>query len=59
MSEFLSIGWSRAENACDLPQDSGEVFPDPPLTVAWKPMLNSAVLDWEAEDLLPSPPPDV
>jgi hypothetical protein len=44
---MLTIGWERAENAADLPRDSGLVFPEPRMTVAWRPMLNSAVLDWE------------
>lgn len=51
----LTVGWTRAENAADLPQDSGVVFPGKMLTVGWKPMLNSAVLDWDAEDLLVPP----
>jgi hypothetical protein len=44
---MLTIGWERAENAAAMPQDSGLVFPDPPLTIAWRPMLNSSVLDWD------------
>jgi len=44
---MLTIGWERAENAADLPRDSGVVFPEPRMTVGWRPMLNSAVLDWE------------
>jgi hypothetical protein len=44
---YLSIGWDRAENAADLPRDSGLVFPEPCMTVAWKAMLNSSVLDWD------------
>jgi hypothetical protein len=48
---LMTIGWERAENAADLPRDSELVFPPPRMTVAWKPMLNSAVLDWdEPED---------
>jgi hypothetical protein len=45
---MLTIGWERAENAADMPRDSGTVFPEPRMTIGWKPMLNSAVLDWEA-----------
>ena len=48
---FMTIAWERAENAADLPRDSGLVFPEPPLTVGWRPMLNSSVLDWDAEDV--------
>jgi hypothetical protein len=44
---MMTIGWERAENAADLPRDSGLVFPEPILTIAWRPMLNSSVLDWE------------
>jgi hypothetical protein len=44
---MLTIGWERAENAADLPRDSGVVFPEPRMTVGWRPMLNSSVLDWE------------
>jgi hypothetical protein len=44
---MMTIGWDRAENAADLPRDSGVVFPEPVLTIAWRPMLNSSVLDWE------------
>ena len=47
---YLTIGWDRAENAADLPRDSGLVFPDAPLTVGWRPMLNTSVLDWERDD---------
>ena len=47
---ILTIGWERAENAADLPRDSGLVFPEPILTIAWRPMLNSAVLDWDEPD---------
>jgi hypothetical protein len=47
---YLSIGWDRAENAADLPRDSGLVFPEPPLTIGWRPMLNTSVLDWEREE---------
>jgi hypothetical protein len=47
---YLTIGWDRAENAADLPRDSGLVFPDPPLTIGWRPMLNTSVLDWEREE---------
>ena len=47
---ILTIGWERAENAADLPRDSGLVFPQPILTIAWRPMLNSAVLDWDEPD---------
>ena len=47
---FLTIGWDRAENAADMPRDSGLVFPEPPLTIGWRPMLNSSVLDWEQEE---------
>ncbi len=47
---YLTIGWDRAENAADLPRDSGLVFPESPLTIGWRPMLNSAVLDWEQDD---------
>ena len=48
---FMTIGRGRAENAADLPRDSGLVFPEPPLTAGWRPMLNSSVLDWDAEDV--------
>jgi hypothetical protein len=47
---ILTIGWERAENAADLPRDSGVVFPEPILTIGWRPMLNSSVLDWELPD---------
>jgi len=45
---MMTIGWERAENAADLPRDSGVVFPPPLMTIGWKPMLNTSVLDWEA-----------
>ena len=48
---FLTIGWDRAENAADLPRDSGLVFPDPSLTIGWRPMLNTSVLDWDPEEV--------
>ena len=48
---FMTIAWERAENAADLPRDSGLVVPEPPLTVGWRPMVNSSVLDWDAEDV--------
>lgn len=44
---ILTIGWDRAESAADLPRDSGLVFPEPRMSVAWKPMLSSSVLDWD------------
>jgi hypothetical protein len=44
---IMTIGWERAESAADLPRDSGLVFPPPVLTVAWRPMLSSSVLDWD------------
>jgi hypothetical protein len=47
---YLTIGWDRAENAADLPRDSGMVFAESPLTIGWRPMLNTSVLDWEQED---------
>jgi hypothetical protein len=47
MSTHLTIRWDRAENAADLPRDSGLVFPEPPLTIGWRPMLNTSVLHWE------------
>jgi hypothetical protein len=50
MSEIMTVGWERAENTADLPRDSGLVFPEPVMTIAWRPMLNSAVLDWQSED---------
>lgn len=53
---ILTIGWERAEDAADLPRDSGLVFPPPRMTIAWKPMLNSAVLDWDAAEASPPPP---
>jgi hypothetical protein len=46
---IMTIGWERAENAADLPRDSGLVFPEPILTIAWRPMLGTAVLDWKEE----------
>jgi hypothetical protein len=46
---ILTIGWERAENAADLPRDSGVVFPEPRMTIGWRPMLNSSVLDWDDE----------
>jgi hypothetical protein len=49
MSGHLSIGWDRAENAADLPRDSRVVFPEPPLSIGWRPMLNTSVLDWEPD----------
>jgi hypothetical protein len=49
MTPIMTIGWERAENAADLPRDSGLVFPEPILTIAWRPMLSSAVLDWQDE----------
>jgi hypothetical protein len=51
---ILTIGWERAENAADLPRDSSLVFPEPILTIAWRPMLNSAVLDWDEPDQEPA-----
>jgi hypothetical protein len=54
---YLTIGWDRAENAADLPRDSGLVFPEPILTIAWRPMLNSAVLDWDQPSPWPVPVP--
>ena len=50
MSTHLTIGWDRAENAADLPRDSALVFPEPPLTIGWRPMLNTSVLDWEPQE---------
>jgi hypothetical protein len=47
---YLTIGWDRAENAAGLPRDSGLVFPESLLTIAWRPMLNTSVLDWEQEE---------
>lgn len=47
----LTVAWERAENAGFLSADSGVVFPEARLTVGWRPMINSGVLDWEAEDL--------
>jgi hypothetical protein len=47
MTTLMTIGWDRAENAADLPRDSSLVFPDPLMTIGWKPMLNTSVLDWE------------
>ena len=49
MTPIMTIGWERAENAADLPRDSGHVFPEPILTIAWRPMLSSAVLDWQRD----------
>jgi hypothetical protein len=49
MTAIMTIGWERAENAADLPRDSGLVFPEPILTIAWRPMLSSSVLDWQDE----------
>jgi hypothetical protein len=46
---ILTIGWERAENAADLPRDSRVVFPEPRMTIGWRPMLNSSVLDWDDE----------
>jgi hypothetical protein len=46
---ILTIGWERAENAADLPRDSGVVFPEPRMSIGWRPMLNSSVLDWDDE----------
>jgi hypothetical protein len=51
----LTIGWERAENAAYLPEDSRVVFPPAKLTVPWRPMLQSSVLDWDPADLLVSP----
>jgi hypothetical protein len=44
---ILTIAWERAEDAAEMPQDSGLVYPDPALTIAWRPMLSSSVLDWD------------
>lgn len=51
----LTVGWSRAENAADLPRDSSVVVPPRRLTVGWRPMLSSAVLDWDPKDLVVTP----
>ncbi len=53
----LTIAWERAEDAADLPRDSGLVFPAPRMTIAWKPMLNSTVLDWDTAEASPPPHP--
>ena len=53
----LTIAWERAEDAADLPRDSGLVFAPPRMTIAWKPMLNGSVLDWDAAEASPPPPP--
>jgi hypothetical protein len=50
MTAMMTITWERAENAADLPRDSGLVFPEPAMTIAWRPMLNTAVLDWQSEE---------
>jgi hypothetical protein len=47
---ILTIGWERAEDAADLPRDSAVVFPPARMTIAWRPMLSSSVLDWAAAD---------
>jgi hypothetical protein len=52
---ILTIAWERAEDAADLPRDSGTVFAPPKLTIAWRPMLNGSVLDWDAQ--APGSPP--
>ena len=46
----MTIGWEPAESTADLPRDSGLVFPEPPLTIGWRQMLNTSVLDWEPEE---------
>ena len=51
---ILTIAWERAEDAADLPRDSGLVFPEPRMTIAWRPMLNSAVLDWDRKPAAPA-----
>lgn len=51
----LTVGWSRAENAADLPRDSSVVEVPRRLTVGWRPMLSSSVLDWDPADLLVTP----
>jgi hypothetical protein len=51
----LTVGWTRAESTADLPQDSAVVVPEKALTVGWKPMLGTAVLDWDPADLLVPP----
>jgi hypothetical protein len=33
------------------------VFPEPRMTIAWRPMLNSAVLDWDPQAPSPAPNP--
>ncbi len=45
----MTIGWAPAEGTADLPRDSGLVFPDARMTVAWKPMLGTSALEWEDE----------
>ena len=50
----LTVGWTRAESTASLP-DSGIVFPPKKLTVGWKPMLGTAVLDWDPADLQITP----
>ena len=52
---ILTIAWERAEDAADLPRDSGIVFPPPRMTIAWRPMLNTSVLEWDAQAPGPSP----
>jgi hypothetical protein len=54
---ILTIAWERAEDAADLPRDSGSVFPEPRMTIGWRPMLNSAVLDWDPQAPSPAPNP--
>ena len=50
----LTVAWDRAENAAYLPP-SGVVYPPAKLTVAWRPIINSSVLDWDPADLLVTP----
>ncbi len=51
----LTVGWERAEDAAYLPTDSSIVTVPSKLTVDWKPMLNTSVLDWDPADLSITP----
>jgi hypothetical protein len=55
MSSVLTVQWDRGERIGFMPRDSGLVYPEPVMTVLWRPMTTATIIDFDPEVLVVPP----
>ena len=45
MSSPMTVEWDRGETIGFMPPDSGVVYPEPTMTVGWRPLTTATILD--------------